>query len=58
MRKHGASATEWSSKVTGVVGGKAGGKDASSTGNGTDPTKVDEAVEAAREYFEKFTLSN
>lgn len=58
MRKQGASATDWSGTVTGVVGGRAGGKDASSTGSGTDPSKMDEAVEAATKYLEKFTLQN
>jgi len=38
------------------VGGKAGGKGATSTGNGTKPEKVDEAVEAARRYLEKFSV--
>ena len=56
MRKKGVSATEWSGAVTGIVGGRAGGKEASSTGSGTDPTKMDEAVEAATKYLEKFVL--
>ncbi|KAI4259964.1 MAG: hypothetical protein L6R42_004284 [Xanthoria sp. 1 TBL-2021] len=54
--KQGASATEWTSVVSKVVGGKAGGKGATCIGNGTEPGKVDEAVEAATKYLEKFKL--
>ncbi|KAL8652859.1 MAG: hypothetical protein Q9210_002440 [Variospora velana] len=54
--KQGASATEWADAVSGVVGGKAGGKGATSIGNGTEPGKVDEAVEVARKYLESFKL--
>jgi len=39
-----------------VVGGAAGGKGATSVGNGTNPEKVDEAVEAATKYLEQFHL--
>ena len=38
------------------MGGKAGGKGATSLGNGTNPERVDEAVEAATKYLEKFSL--
>ncbi|KAI4196263.1 MAG: hypothetical protein LQ348_002342 [Seirophora lacunosa] len=54
--KQGASATEWADAVSGVVGGKAGGKGATSIGNGTEPGKVDEAVAVAAKYLEKFKL--
>ncbi|KAL8987963.1 MAG: hypothetical protein Q9169_008629, partial [Polycauliona sp. 2 TL-2023] len=54
--QQGASATDWASTVSQIVGGKAGGKGATCIGNGTDPSKVDEAVEAAREYLERFKL--
>ena len=56
MSKQGASAAEWANAVSGIVGGKAGGKGPTSIGNGTEPAKVDEAVEAARKYLEKFKL--
>lgn len=49
----GASAAEWANAVAAVVGGKAGGKGATSVGNGTDAGRVDEAVERAREYLER-----
>ena len=42
--------------ISDIVGGKAGGKEPTSLGNGTHPEKVDEAVEAARKYLEKFEL--
>ena len=54
--KQGASATEWANTISNVVGGKAGGKGPTSIGNGTEPGKVDEAVEAATKYLEKFKL--
>ncbi|KAJ5975197.1 hypothetical protein N7481_008904 [Penicillium waksmanii] len=52
----GASATEWAAVVSGAVGGKAGGKGATSLGNGTNPDKIDEAVSLATEYLSKFKI--
>ncbi len=54
--KQGLSATEWANAVSGLVGGKAGGKGATSVGSGTAPDKVDEALEAATKYLEKFEI--
>ena len=54
--KKGLVASEWTSTISTIVGGKAGGKGATSLGNGTSPDKVDEAVEAATKYLEKFSL--
>ena len=54
--KAGASASDWAAAISGVVGGKAGGKAPTSIGNGTSPEKVDEAVSAAEEYLRKFHL--
>ncbi|KAJ5242344.1 uncharacterized protein N7469_000671 [Penicillium citrinum] len=56
LGEQGASATEWAAVVSGVVGGKAGGKGPTSLGNGTNPDKVDEAVSLASEYLSKFKL--
>jgi len=42
--------------VTSIVGGKAGVKGATAQGNGTETSKVDEALKAATEYLEKFQL--
>ncbi|KAF7195253.1 Alanine--tRNA ligase [Pseudocercospora fuligena] len=52
----GADAAKWSSEVAGLVGGKAGGKGATSLGQGTNPDKVDDAVEVARKYLEGLSI--
>ena len=54
--KAGLTSQEWSSTVSKLVGGKAGGKAPVAIGNGTDVSKVDDAVKAATEYLEKFKL--
>jgi alanyl-tRNA synthetase len=38
------------------VGGKAGGKGPTSLGSGTSPDKVDDGVEVARQFLEKFKI--
>jgi alanyl-tRNA synthetase len=50
------SSSDWASTVSSLVGGKAGGKAPVAIGNGTEVTKVDEALAAATEYLEKFKL--
>lgn len=55
-QKKGADAAKWSSEVAGLVGGKAGGKGATSLGQGTNPDKVDDAVELARKYLQDLKL--
>jgi len=52
----GASANEWANAVAAAVGGKAGGKGPTSIGAGTNPSKVDEGLELATKYLEKFKL--
>ncbi|ETI25902.1 alanyl-tRNA synthetase [Cladophialophora carrionii CBS 160.54] len=52
----GLKSPEWSSTVSNLVGGKAGGKAPVAIGTGTDQSKVDEALKAATEYLEKFKL--
>ncbi|DAA77577.1 TPA_exp: Alanine--tRNA ligase [Trichophyton benhamiae CBS 112371] len=52
----GASANEWASAVSSIVGGKAGGKAPVAIGNGTEVNKVDEALDEATKYLEKFKL--
>ncbi|KAL9103230.1 MAG: hypothetical protein Q9163_001717 [Psora crenata] len=54
--KEGLSASEWTNSISSILGGKAGGKGATSLGHGTNPEKVDEAVEAATTYLAKFSL--
>jgi alanyl-tRNA synthetase len=56
LSKQGASATELANIVTKAVGGKAGGKGATSLGNGTKADKVDEGIALAIEYLEKFKI--
>ena len=55
--KAGAEATAWANAVTEKVGGKAGGKGATCVGNGTQVDKIDEGVEAATQYLNKFSIS-
>lgn len=52
--KQGASASEWANTVAGAVGGKAGGKGPSAVSNGVNVDKIDEGVELATKYLEKF----
>jgi len=54
--KAGITSGAWSASVSNIVGGKAGGKAPVAIGNGTDATKVDDALKAATEYLEKFKL--
>ena len=54
--KQGASPSEWAATISKVVGGKAGGKAPTSIGNGTSADKVDEALDAAQKYLERFHL--
>ncbi|KAL1960746.1 hypothetical protein VTO42DRAFT_6576 [Malbranchea cinnamomea] len=56
LTAQGASANNWASTVSNVVGGRAGGKAPVSIGNGTEVSKVDEALEAATKYLEQFEL--
>ncbi|KAK5696845.1 Alanine--tRNA ligase [Elasticomyces elasticus] len=55
-QKKGLDAGKWANEVAGVVGGKAGGKGASSLGQGTNAGRVDEAVEVARKALEGLGL--
>ncbi|KAJ4468279.1 tRNA synthetases class II (A)-domain-containing protein [Lentinula aciculospora] len=50
----GADARSWAAKVTDIIGGKAGGKEDSAQGVGNYPSKIIEAVNAAREYLSSF----
>lgn len=56
LSSKGAVAAEWAKQVASVVGGKAGGKGATSIGQGTNADKVDAGVEEARKWIEKFQL--
>ncbi|KAI7037220.1 Alanine--tRNA, partial [Hortaea werneckii] len=52
----GADASKWANSVASLVGGKAGGKGVTSIGQGTEVSKVDEALEAARKYLQDLSL--
>ena len=56
LSDQGASSNDWTAVVTGVVGGKAGGKSPTSLGNGVNHDRVDEAVSEATDYLAKFRL--
>ena len=55
-KEKGADAPAWANEIAGVLGGKAGGKGATSLGQGTQPENVDQAVELATKYLEKLGL--
>ena len=44
---------EWIAAVSKIVGGRGGGKDESAQAIGTDNTKVQEAIQEAKAYYEK-----
>ncbi|KAH8701165.1 putative alanyl-tRNA synthetase [Talaromyces proteolyticus] len=52
----GVSASDWARVVSGSVGGKAGGKAPTAIGSGNNVDKVEEAVNLATEYLQKFHL--
>jgi alanyl-tRNA synthetase len=56
MQGKGADASKWANAVAEIVGGKAGGKGATSLGQGTNGDKADDGVEAARKYLESLSL--
>jgi alanyl-tRNA synthetase len=56
MQSKGADASKWANAVAEIVGGKAGGKGATSLGQGTNGDKADDGVEAARKYLESLSL--
>ncbi|KAK8181702.1 tRNA synthetases class II (A)-domain-containing protein [Phyllosticta capitalensis] len=56
FESQGASAAEWAKAVSAIIGGKAGGKGKTAVGQGTNPEKVDDGVEEARKYLEKFKI--
>ena len=44
----------WAAKATDLIGGKVGGREESVQGVGEEVFRVDEAIEAAKEYVESF----
>ncbi|KAF4621160.1 hypothetical protein D9613_000618 [Agrocybe pediades] len=56
MKAAGADARTWASKVTDIVGGKAGGKEDSAQGVGINADKLEEALTAAKDYISTIKL--
>lgn len=51
LREKGIDAKVWATKVTDILGGKAGGKEDSAQGVGSNISRVDDALTAAKEYL-------
>ncbi|PHH78925.1 hypothetical protein CDD82_2753 [Ophiocordyceps australis] len=57
LSSQGITAEQWAACVSGVVGGRSGGKEPLRQGQGTDAGKIDEGVEAATKWLsEKLKL--
>ncbi|PHH67030.1 hypothetical protein CDD81_4425 [Ophiocordyceps australis] len=57
LSSQGITAEQWAACVSGVVGGRSGGKEPLRQGQGTDAEKIDEGVEAATKWLsEKLKL--
>ncbi|KAK7057327.1 alanine--tRNA ligase [Favolaschia claudopus] len=54
MKAKGADARVWATQVSELLGGKAGGKEDSAQGVGTNVDQVDEAVRLSREYLSQY----
>ncbi|KAI8980149.1 tRNA synthetases class II (A)-domain-containing protein [Trametes punicea] len=55
VKAKGLDGREWASAVVEILGGKAGGKEDGAQGVGTEVSKVQEALEVARKFFESRT---
>ncbi|KAJ8077100.1 Alanine--tRNA ligase [Marasmius tenuissimus] len=53
LKSKGVDARKWAQAITDILGGKAGGKEESAQGVGSNVDKVDEAVGAAKEFLTK-----
>ncbi|KAF9653789.1 hypothetical protein BDM02DRAFT_3152774 [Thelephora ganbajun] len=54
LKSKGLDARQWATKVSEIVGGKAGGKDDSAQGVGVEAGRVEEAVSVAKSYFSSY----
>jgi alanyl-tRNA synthetase len=54
LKKAGVDARTWAAKVTDLIGGKAGGKEESAQGVGSEVACVEEAIKAAKQHVEAF----
>lgn len=55
-RTRGLDARAWATKVSEIVGGKAGGKEDGAQGVGTKGAKAEEALQVAKGYYDQFEL--
>ena len=53
LKEKGVDARKWAQVITDILGGKAGGKEESAQGVGSNVARVDEAVNAAKEFLAK-----
>ena len=53
LSSQGVTAEQWASSVTGVIGGRSGGKEPSRQGQGTKPEAIDEGVETAIKWLDE-----
>ncbi|KAF5389356.1 hypothetical protein D9757_004386 [Collybiopsis confluens] len=51
LKTKGADARTWATKITDIIGGKAGGKEESAQGIGNDSSRLTDAVNAAKSYL-------
>lgn len=51
LASKGITAEKWSATVAEVIGGKAGGKEPTRQGSGTQPEKIEEAVATAEKWL-------
>ncbi|KAK7460033.1 tRNA synthetase class II [Colletotrichum acutatum] len=53
LSSQGVTAEQWASQVSGVIGGKSGGKEPTRQGQGTNAEKLDEAVAEAEKWLKE-----
>lgn len=51
LASKGITAEKWSTTVAEIIGGKAGGKEPTRQGAGTQPEKIEEAVATAEKWL-------
>lgn len=54
LKSKGLDARQWATKISEIVGGKAGGKDDSAQGVGVEMGKVEEAITVAKSYLSSY----
>ena len=54
LKSKGLDARQWATKISEIIGGKAGGKDDSAQGVGVEVRRVEEAITVAKSYFASY----